>query len=225
MTLVGPSLYWKFDEVGSVTRVDSVIASPLAVFAGTVPSVAGVRNNAANFPPAGGFLGDGSLIIAKGFTSGFSLSFWFKIVTLPGITMPIGGLNFGNPGFQETVTFAFGPGFPSTFRVRFTSPNTFITDVTVSIPDANWHLITVTFDASNQQVGAALDTGVPTTAILASPWVSTTTTGHSIGNSGVPPLEFDIDEYGVFMNTVLTPAQRTFLFGGGTPPAYPFNLP
>lgn len=222
---IAPTLYWKFDEVGSVTRVDSVIASPLAVSAGTVPSVAGVRNNAANFPNTGGTLGDGSLIITKSFTSGFSLSFWFKLVTGAAITQDIGGFNFGNPAFKESIDMKFGAGIPSNFLVRFFSPDFTSTDLNITIPDTAFHLITITFNATNQQITAALDAGVPVTATLGTAWVSGTTMGHSIGSSGGLPLVFDWDEYAVFMNTVLTAAQRTFLFGGGTPPAYPFSLP
>ncbi len=219
-----PSLYWKFDEVGSVTRVDSVIASPLAVFAGTVPSVPGLLNNAANFPATGGFLGDGSLIIPKGFTSGLSLSFWVKIVTASIFTETVGGPNFGNPAFKQNIEFKFGAGVPSAFLMRYWSPDLTNTDLTVSIPDNNWHLITTTFNATNQQITGAIDMGVPVTATLGTPWVATTTMGHSFGTSGFS-LAFDWDEYGVFFNKVFTAADRTFLFGSGTPPAYPFTIP
>ena len=236
--LPNATAYWKYEEVGNVTRVDSILGLATEVLTGSVPNTAGVIGQAAFMANAFPFpLLMGDIFNPSGGTawsaipynaiSGASISVWLKY----------GGIsNVGNP-FNFTITFQdLGGQIQEGFLIRGDNAGlnpTFSVDLLkhfgavdatidlANVPLGSFHNIVVTYNQATHIARAYLD-GVFIGQAAVATWIAAAAGSVVIEN----PRYFDttVDELAIWTGTVLTDAQAAQAFNGGAglrPPNVP----
>lgn len=211
-----PSAYWKYDEVGSVNRVDAVGGLIQTVFSGSVPSTTGIISNGANFPANAQinelFLGFPSGLNMTG--TGFSFTFWMKPISFGvGLDFEIG------VGGSSSVEFTLSGAAMTMVAQPDNNPN-------ISLGVGNlvmgaWHFFTCVYNAAADTVTCTVNRGTPFVINLLAPFDPFTNASNTSNNFGVG--QYVLDEMGIWMNTVLAPAVLDSLYNGGSASRPPFS--
>lgn len=92
---------------------------------------------------------------------------------------------------------------------------------------AGWHHVLAWRDTANNQIGLAIDNGIPVTQTYSgASSVNTSSRALFFGSGDFAPtlvLDGRMDETGIWIGQTYTATAATNLYGGGTPPAYPFT--
>jgi Concanavalin A-like lectin/glucanases superfamily len=195
---------------------------------GTTGFGAGKRGNCAIFSGATGKrLFRATPFIAQG--SGASFSVWFR-------TNCTGGPAGNNTIMAENVGANWGWRFYSnnsantvTFQCRLTAGGSIPTATSPTlINNSAWHHVVGTWNNVDMKARLYLDGAAPVvTAAAATPELRQDAGGVMIGGFNATDAfgNFtlaEVDEALIYPSAVLTDAQALALWGGGTPPAYPF---
>lgn len=216
--------YWKLDEESDgsvpVSRADSHGGNTLTDN-NTVASAAGVLGNAAVFVASD----NTSLSMATLYDpelTDFSVSFWINRTSSAGYILSTGATDNGEDGFSVYVdtlgrlTVYFNDSVQSSRLTRILS-------ATLALPLGVWKHVVITFDRDGNATAwvngiEALSGDISTHA--GSLGVTRGNLGR--GASDSQDLIGLLDEIVIF-NAVLTPDEIATLYGGGTPPAYPWS--
>lgn len=208
--------YWKLDEA-SGNRVSQVNSHTLTDN-DAVGAAAGKLNNAASFSEdylsranasLGGLNPNGNV--------DFTISLWFRYVGDATFT-----LISVNDGASEGYQLWVDSGYPK----WVVSGGTSLAYTGDPLSDGTWYHVLVERDAAESKIRIRINNG--TAEELTQPGgFSASSADLRVGadwNSGAGPsltLEGLMDEIGVWSRLLTGPEQAT-LYGGGTPPAYPF---
>ena len=214
--------YWKLDEA-SGTRADSSGNSNNLSATGTVSTVIGKVGNAIQSSITPTYLsGPSSTSLSFG-DSDFEIAGWFKMPSNVDFTIPIFNKNDASgvlPGFEYGIIVSYDLGNIFWWIVGDSSSNT---TLEIAMPSAGaWHFIDVYHDSVNNKLGVAIDGG------------AFTLTDHTLGSySSTNPFvlgyersgrvsDMIADELGIW-GRLLTAAERTSLYNGGSGTTYPFS--
>lgn len=202
---------WKLDE-SSGNAVDSVGSNTLTN--GSVTYGAGKINNAATFTT--GLTSSTSPISGS---SDWTMAMWYKSSTT-GTNKQM--LVFGNSA-QTAKSIIYLYTTVGNAIALDTAGAGLITSSITSTIDGNWHLLVITHTANNFAMyidNASVGTGSTTAMSLG-------TNAMAIGYDNLNarwPWGAQLDEV-YFWNVVLSGADQTTLYNGGTGLQYPFSLP
>jgi hypothetical protein len=207
--LTGLVSYWKLDEA-SGTRFDTVSSNNLSDNGG-VGSAIGKIGNAAEFDTTN-YLSTNTVLSSGPFT----VSCWIYADT---VTQPAGGIvnRYSNSVPADRTWTTYVANDDIVFGVLPTS-------LTVSnvVSAATWHLFIFWYDDVAQEIGIQFDTTIQTTPQTTG--YPVTNVDFTVGARSGGNTEFDgrIDEVGIW-SRVLTAAERTQLYNGGSGITYPFS--
>lgn len=233
--LTGLLSYYTLDEGSGATRVDVKGGNDLSDN-GTVGSVAGVLGNAASFTSTSYLSAAYNSSFEGGIAggTGASWSMWLRRSATPassGSAQLYGASSSGKNLQIGILGAASGAnvGKTSTTHRDTNSSQPNLTGST-NICDDAWHHVVVTYNASDLKHRVYLDGSLSATStagtatnlfnLNATLYVGkgATATVYAVGN----PTRALIDELANYDKT-LSSTEITCLFGGGTPPAYPFT--
>lgn len=207
--------YWKLDEA-SGTRNDSVGSNHLTDN-NTVTSVAGKLNNAAEFTAAN----NESLTISDNadLSTGdidFTITRWVKLADITA-SHAVDQKGMNDAYGEHMLMYAAGGIANFQWFIADLAANVISTDP-ATISSGQWYFVATWYDSTANTLNIQVNNGAIASASYSGGNTSTPGTfkiGQGIGNW----FDGDVDEEG-FWKAVLTPAQRTTLYGGGTPPAF-----
>lgn len=219
-SLVG---YWKLDETTG-TRVDATGRGNDLADNNTVTSAAGKVNNASQHVAASvEYLSKASVADLQMGDFDFTFAGWFYLDSVTAIRAIFGktdGVQIEYQMFCNVTTGAaffdyFGNGASNTL-VRVTSGTT--------INLATWYFLEAYHDAANNLLGIRINNGSATTQATGGVAPNTSNGGFTLGSRSGGSLPFDgrLDEWGIWKR-LLTSAERTTLYNGGSGVTYPFS--
>ena len=226
--LTGLLSYYKMDETTG-TRVDSKGGNDLAESGGATGfTAAGKLGNAASFVVARYLVSTYNVAFVAGLAgNGATWSFWAFRSSIPSNTLAIMGEN--NAGLKQ---------FDFRIKLATGSANFIMRDSTGAPVNVDsgahtgvWRHFVWTYTTSDKKgrlyVDGALE--ATTAGALTTNALWNASTGFIVGKSTGGGLDFAIDggtayldEFAVFDRTITT-GEIGCLYGGGTPPAYPFT--
>lgn len=215
--------YWKMDEA-SGNALDAHSTNDLTD-TNTVGSAAGKISNARDFEADNSeyFVRASNASLTTGDID-FSFQAWVQLESKTAKRQAItkGGIS----DYEYGLAYANGSD-RFVFEVNSTSSGFSVTSITAnnfgSPSTATWYHIICWHDATNNQIGIAVNDGTANTSAYSS-GVGTNATDFRIGAYSDFSEYWDglIDEVG-FWKRVLTSGERTQLYGGGAGLAYPFS--
>lgn len=213
--------YWKLDE-SSGTRADAHGTNDLTDN-NTVTSAVGKIGTAADFDSGSSEslsrVSNSSLQVGD---IDFSIAFWIQAETLA--TFPVVIRKGDNGIFTEEYVIYYDT---SANRLKWEVCSGAAIAVTVTYGSAfstgTWYHVVCWHDASNNQIGLAVNDGTPVT-LSHSDGVRAASGLFEVGARSVQGLYWNglIDEIG-FWKRVLSSQDRTDLYGGGAGLSYPFG--
>jgi hypothetical protein len=228
--LTGLVSYWKMDEAGDGTQVrydQMEVNNFVPSIYGPVPAVAGkIGSGAASGSGGGGFMtarGNAS----QNFAGSFSISGWMKIVNLSSgsgfaVLLSKGGTTLDRSydiyWRNDLLRWEFGVT---------SNGSTGATAIVSHTPTVNtWYHVVAVFNSSTNQIFLTINNGAvgSVTQPFTGPVFGNIATGLStmlMYNGTALRSDCIVDEIGLW-NRALTGAEITALYGGGSPPAYPF---
>ena len=224
--------YWKMDEIGgSTTRADALGPNALGVNFGTVAGVTGIINSAV-FVDSLGYL-QAPHNSSQNFAGSMSIAGWINILNLTGgdgvHSLLTKCANVG-PDIEFYLVYNnyAGGGGEWIFGVSNTGLPGGLVEATVSaaVPTINtWYHVAAVYDDVNHEIRLRINDGAvgSNTQPFTGP-LCASTQGMSVGlfyYAAAYKGDAAVDELGLW-NKALNAAEITALYGGGTPPAYPF---
>lgn len=219
--------YWKLDET-SGTRNDSHGSNHLTAN-GSPGSASGKLSNAVDLERSSTqYLSRADNADLSGGSASFTISAWVQLESKPGSgLMTIVSKHDGATVNNEYILYWDQASDRFKFSAYLNSGT--LGTVTANVFGApglapNWYFVTAWRDATNNQIGIAVNAGTPNTVSYSS-GVADTSEDFRIGatgGGGTNLWDGLIDEVG-FWKRVLTSNERRGLYNGGIALAYPFN--
>lgn len=223
--------YWTLDEA-SGTRLDSTANNNDLADNNTVGASAGKLNNGADFVAASSeWLGiaNGSQSTDLKSAGDYSVSFWIKAASTFAENGPVvwSRNNAAQDGaFLQMVTVSSNTHTYMRIRQDASTIQTIDLTMTTNFVNGTWYHIVATYDFTELKARLYQNGSLVSTAQTITMTTQMATTGtfdlgtYRGGASNF--LDGSMDEFG-YWNRELTSAEVTTLYGGGTPPAYPFT--
>lgn len=217
--------YWKLDEEsdgsGAVTRNDSVGANHLTD-TNTTPSATGLISRAASFTAAQA--DQLSRADNASLSAGAGVSFEFAVW----VRQSVAAYAIAFSKYSEYFLELYASG-----QVNFQGRNLANTASVVAtlIPGTHaagaWHVFFCGYDADTDKVFVKMDNGTLTysASTLGGGVLDGAATFRLNGRAGADFMTGMLDEVGFWKGRILTPAERTTLFNGGSGITHPFDLP
>ena len=216
--------FWKLDEA-SGNRADAH-GSDTLIDHNTVGSASGKLNSCADFEAGSQ---EALYVVNNARMQTGDIDYWFSLwvnfETLDGNDRIILGKDDLSSNREHVLYCSSASGGTVGWAV-FNGGSTLAGIVTATgFSTGTWYKLDVWHDATNNQVGIAVNNGTPTTASTSGA-AGANTQDFRVGTEGTLASTrfFDgkLDELG-FWKRVPTSGDRTTMYGGGTPPAYPFS--
>lgn len=227
LTVTAPSAiaaYWTLDEVGNVTRVDSVAGIQLLAMLFNGLGAPALIGNGVEFDTTStGFQTFAPSELAYTAPNSWSAWGWFKI----NATGPNG--SFGGP----MALFGIGTGgFITIFAGSSFNPQpltiyrTLADSVDLPCTLGTWHFFHLCYNGALQQYGYSIDNAAITYFPTVIALTNAATGGVTLDNNFLGPTgDVLYDEIGIITTAMLTPAQQTYLYNAGSGRTWPIVLP
>lgn len=228
-----PDAYWTLDEAGTLTnRVDKVHGVIMfQVAPGVITGAPALFSNGLAFIEAG-FNSDMDSGFVPGLalqsSNGFSLWGWFKVLDWP---------VFGSYGIEKEMEYrnSIGPFLnvemvwdtatqTVTFRFQDNTINTYnLTPFAPAI--GTWYFFHLFFDPITTKVGYSINNGANVLGSAGAVYAANLDGAISFFQqwalANTPTNALLVDEFGMKLSRILTPAEVTFLYNGGAGRTWP----